>query len=320
MAAEKSYARLGLFVVVGAAVIVATALFFIQRMRSREVISMVTYITESVGGLDISSPVRYRGVLVGRVADLRVDPSGNTIEVDFEVYADRLTTIGANVRRAERGDDPMYQRMRTRVVGNPVTGEGYLLIDVPANPPPPIALGFTPTRRPYIASMPSPLSAVQERLPDILEGAEATLRTLRTIIARVPDSLDRSDRFFSNIERLARESHFPELSAELRAFSATTSADIAQVRADVDRLAGPEGTLVKFSDEARSAIRDADAPASARAARDAADRASLAADDLRRSLPAIRETLARLRELTRHLDEQPESVVYGPRPPQPKAR
>jgi hypothetical protein len=37
-------------------------------------------------------------------------------------------------------------------------------------------------------------------------------------------------------------------------------------------------------------------------------------------LPAIRDTLAQLRELARRLDEQPESVVYGPRPPEAKSR
>ena len=74
MAVEKSYARLGLFVVVALVVILATALLFIQRMRSREVIEMVTYTRENVSGLDISSPVRYRGVPVGRVSDIRVDP------------------------------------------------------------------------------------------------------------------------------------------------------------------------------------------------------------------------------------------------------
>ena len=41
----------------------------------------------------------------------------------------------------------------------------------------------------------------------------------------------------------------------------------------------------------------------------------LAADDLRRSLPAIRDSLDQLRELARQLQEQPESVVFGPRPP-----
>ena len=44
------------------------------------------------------------------------------------------------------------------------------------------------------------------------------------------------------------------------------------------------------------------------------DQTSLAAEDLRRSLPAIRESLEQLRELARQLQEQPESVVYGPRP------
>ena len=98
------------------------------------------------------------------------------------------------------------------------------------------------------------------------------------------------------------------------------TSQIAQITANMDQLVGREGSLIKFAEEARRAIREADVTASTEAARDAADRTSLAAEDLRRSLPAIRETLALLRELTRHLDEQPESLVYGPRPPQKKGK
>ena len=61
----------------------------------------------------------------------------------------------------------------------------------------------------------------------------------------------------------------------------------------------------------RAAIGAADLPASGRATREAMDVASLAAEDLRRSLPAIRESLGQLRELARQLQEQPESVVHG---------
>ena len=80
MAVEKSYARLGLIIVVTLVVVLATAALFIQRWRSRAVIGLVTYTTENVSGLEISSPVRYRGVPVGRVTDLRVDPRGITVE------------------------------------------------------------------------------------------------------------------------------------------------------------------------------------------------------------------------------------------------
>ena len=65
MAVEKSYTRLGIFVALALAVIVATGLFFVERMRRRAVIELVTYVTENVSGLDISSPVRFRGVPVG---------------------------------------------------------------------------------------------------------------------------------------------------------------------------------------------------------------------------------------------------------------
>jgi len=314
MAAEKSYARLGLFVVVAAIVILLTALFFIQRMRSREVITLVTYVTENVGGLDISSPVRYRGVLVGRVSDVRISRAdGITIEIDFEIFQDRLASLGANVQRTQEAAKlPMFPKLRSRVIGNPVTGEGYLLLDVLMTPPPPPNLGFTP-KGGYVPSMPSTLSTVQDRLPEILDRAGTTLSTLREIVARIPDNLERSDRFLTDIERIVRESHLPELSADLRAFSRTTSTQMTQIATDVDRVIGAEGTLVKFAEEARGAIRDADVQASTRAARDAADRTVLAADDLRRSLPPIVDALAQLRELARRLDEQPESVVYGPR-------
>jgi paraquat-inducible protein B len=316
MAAEKSYARLGLFVVIAVVVVLGTSLFFAQRMRSRAVIGLVTYVTENVSGLDISSPVRFRGVAVGRVSDIRIDPNsvGKTIEIDFEIFQDRLVTIGANVTRIQKmADLAVFPQLRTRVVANPVTGEAYLLIDLPSNPPPPVALGFTPDR-PYVPSMPSPLAAVQDRLPAVLERAEQTLQTLREIVLRIPGSLDRSDRFFNTIEQTIRESQLPQLSADSRTFFSTMTAQMGQISADIDRVMGTEGTLVKFSEEARAAIHDADLGGSTQGMRDALDRTSLAADDFRRSLPAIRDALEQMRELARRLDEQPESVVYGPRP------
>jgi paraquat-inducible protein B len=315
MAVEKSYARLGLFIVVAVVVILATALLFIQRMRSRAAISMVTYTSENISGLDISSPVRYRGVPVGRVTDLRVDPRENTIEIDFEVLLDRLSTIGFNVSRIRKLADIEGElpHLRAQIIGNPVTGEAYLELDVLTNPPPGMALGFKPTR-PYVPSIPSLRATVQDRLPAVLDRAEATLQTLRDIVGRIPDSLDRSDRFFTNVERTVQESQLPALSADSRKFFTTTSAQIEQIKSEMDGLVGTQGALIKFTEEARAAIKDADFPAATQSTRDAADSSRLAADDLRRSLPAIRDSLEQMREVARMLEEQPESIVYGQRP------
>jgi ABC-type transporter Mla subunit MlaD len=321
MAVEKSYARLGLFLVITLVVVLATALLFIQRLRSHSVIAMVTYTTGNVSGLDISSPVRYRGVHIGQVTDVRVDPRGNLVEIDFEVFLDRLNTLGMDVKRIQKITDigGMLPRLRAQVVGNPVTGEAYLLLDSPQNPPPAMTLGFTPTL-PYVPSMPSIFSTVQDRLPELIDRAETTLNTVAAIVSRIPDSLDKSDRFFTNVERIVQESNIPALSADSRKFLSTTSVQLDRISSDLNKQIGPDGTFSKAVDDARTAINDAELPATTRSARDSFDRASLAADDMRRSLPAIRESLDQLRELARMLEEQPESVVYGPRPPQEKPR
>ena len=319
MAAEHSYARLGFFLVVVLVVVLATGLLFIQRLRSREVIEAVTYTTENVSGLEVSSPVRYRGVSVGRISEVRIDPRDVIVEINFEMFPDRLNTIGIDVERIRRMRDlsGTFPRLRASRVSNPVTGEAYLLLDVPEKAPPPMTLGFTPTR-PYVPWTPSPLATVQDRLPEILDSAEATLRTLAEIVSKVPESLDRSNRFFTNIERIVQESELPGLSADSRKFFSTTSAQIDKIATDLNRVIGTDGSLVTFVDHANAAIMAADLPATNQSARAAADQTALAADDLRRALPAIRDSLDQLRDLARQLQEQPESVVYGPRPPATK--
>jgi ABC-type transporter Mla subunit MlaD len=316
MPAEKTYARLGFFIVVTMLVILGTAVFFIQRMKRRPTFGMVTYTTENVFGLDVSSAVRLRGVPVGRVTEIRVDPRGTLVEIDFDVFLDRLSNIGLDVKRLRTITDigGVFPNLRAQLMGNPMTGEAYLLLDQPHNPPPPMELGFRPNR-PYVPSVPSPFSMVQDRLPQLLDQADMTLQTLTQIVAKMPGSMDRSDRFFDNADRIMRESDLPALSADSRKFFTSTTAQMEQVRSDMDGVIGTEGALIKFSEEARTAIKDANLPAATQAAREAAGNSRLASDDLRRSLPAIRDSLEQMNELARQLQEQPESVVYGERPP-----
>jgi ABC-type transporter Mla subunit MlaD len=275
---------------------------------------MVTYTTENVFGLDVSSAVRLRGVPVGRVTDIRVDPHGTIVEIDFEVYLDRLSNIGLDVKRLRTITDigGVFPNLRAELMGNPMTGEAYLLLDQPKSPPPPMALGFKPDR-PYVPSMQSPFAIVENRLPQLLDQANVTLQTLTEIVAKMPATLDRSDQFFTNADRIMRDSDLPALSADSRKFFATTGTQMEQIRSDMDGVMGTQGALIKFTEEARSAIKSANLPAASQAARDAADSSRLASDDLRRSLPVIRDSIEQMNELARQLQEQPESMVYGER-------
>ncbi|HEX7289203.1 MAG TPA: MlaD family protein [Candidatus Angelobacter sp.] len=321
MPAEKSYARLGLFIVVTLIVVLATSVFFIQRLKQRDAIAMVTYTNENVFGLDVSSAVRLHGVPVGRVTAIRADPMGKMVEIDFEMFLDRLQTIGLDVKRIRAATDigAVFPNLRAQIMGNPMTGEAYLLLNRLEPPPPAMALDFKPTR-PYVPSAPSPFARLEDRLPELLDRADATFQTLSAVVARMPYTLERGDRFFTHVERIMQESQLPALSADSRKFFTTTSAQIEQMRSEMDAVLGPQGTLTRFSEDARATIDAANLPATSRSVRDAADNSRLAADDLRRSLPAIRTSLDQLRELARKLEEQPESVVYGSRTPEGKPK
>jgi hypothetical protein len=131
----------------------------------------------------------------------------------------------------------------------------------------------------------------------------------------MPDSLDRTERFFANADRTVRESQLPQLSADTRKLYATTGLQAEQIRSELDGVIGTEGTLVKASEEMRAAIKAADLPATTRATREAEDSSRLAAEDLRRSLSSVRDSAEQLQELTHQIQEEPESFVYGRRPP-----
>jgi hypothetical protein len=316
MPAEKNYARLGLFLFVALLVVLATAVFFIQRMKQRPALAMVTYTTENVFGLDVSSAVRLRGVPVGEVTDIRVDPRGTVVEIDFEVYLDRLSNIGLDVKRLGTINNigGVFPNLRAQLMGNPMTGVAYLLLNQPNSPPPPMELGFKPDR-PYVPWTTSPFAMVENRLPELLDRANGTLDILTELIGKMPAAFDRGDRFYADADRIMRDSQFPELSADSRKFFATTSTQMEQIRAEMDGVIGKEGELIKFSEDARAAIKAADIPAMTQATREAEDSSRLAAEDFRRTLWSMRDSTEQFRELTHQIQEQPEAFIYGRRPP-----
>ena len=306
MAAEKDYTRLGLFLFLATVVVLGSVLLLVQKSRDREVLSFVTYTDQNVTGLGVNSAVRYKGVSVGRVDAVRIDTRTQMIEIDFEIFVDTLTALGGDAEAVRRNVEalPGDRNVRAQVVGNPLSGEGHLLIDTPPDPPSPPPLDFEPDR-PYIPSMPSALGRVVDQLPQLIERGEALLHRTEEIMTRLPDTLDRTDRFFDSGDRVFRESQIPELSADVRAWLRSSQEQLEDLDQRVSDLLGEEGRLARLLSDAEAADLDG----TAESVRETLDRTSLAMDELRRSLPAIRSSLDELRALSRLLEEQPEDLV-----------
>jgi paraquat-inducible protein B len=305
MGAEKDYSRLGLFVIIGLIVVLSTVLFFVQRIRDRPVIQASTYTEESISGLNIGSMVRFKGVPVGRVNRVRLDPDDGLVEVYFELFLDRLAQLGADVEEVQRLSvfGGIVSDMRVSIIGNPITGEAHLLIDTPVDPPPPLELSFQP-KGIYIPYVRSVFTEITTQLPSLITRGEALFSKVETAMDRLPETLDRTDRFLANADRALEESDLPALSEEARLFFAATTSQVERLSDQFDRLAGEEGELTTLL----ATMQQVELPENAAAA---LNQTSLALADLRASMPVIRESLEHLRTLAKLLEQQPDAFLYG---------
>src|SRR5262250_468828 len=176
--------KLGLFVVVALLTMVGAAFRLGSRTFRRVSVPVVTYFDESVQGLDVGSPVKFRGVTIGTVADITLAPDRRNVEVTSDIYVDALARLRLAVpRKGEQSIDP---NMRMQLVSAGITGVRFLqtdFFDPRRYPSPP--LEFPPPWN-YVPSAPSTLKSLEDaaveivdKLPVLVDGAQDTLSDLR---------------------------------------------------------------------------------------------------------------------------------------------
>ncbi|NLA75813.1 MAG: MCE family protein [Deltaproteobacteria bacterium] len=191
MASQKVKFTVGLFVFSG---IVIGVLAFIWLGMSRFLEKgqyFAVYFDESVQGLDISSPVKYRGVEIGRVVKIEVAPDSKLIQVivKIEKVHDLETDIAA----------------RLSVVG--ITGSMFIELDLRASEEPdrtPL-LDFE-AEYPVLASKPSNISEILEGIDDFLKQIRAI--DIDGISGKIKITLD-------NFNRLMADANIKGLSEKL---------------------------------------------------------------------------------------------------------
>jgi ABC-type transporter Mla subunit MlaD len=171
MATEANKFKVGIFLIAGflafngALIWIGSSRFFESTRR------YVTYFAESVQGLDVGSGVKFRGVPLGRVSDIRVAPDNVLVEVEMQIAPDFRVTPG----------------MRTSLATSGITGISFVEIGPPiegaASSAPTLSFAprgtYIPSQRSFLTNLMGTLSetAVQLRGTDI-KGLVADYREL----------------------------------------------------------------------------------------------------------------------------------------------
>lgn len=182
MSYKANYFKIGLFIVVGTAIVLATAIGLGTTALFGETVTVETYFDESVQGLSVGSPVKYRGVQVGNVE--RILFTYNKYEQDLP-FARRKPYVlvefgvapegfGGNPRRGAAVLDDMVERgLRVRLAQQGLTGLCYLELDVLRDTEQQAALDVPwPTPPFYIPSQPSAFAQLNESLDSVVSTAK----------------------------------------------------------------------------------------------------------------------------------------------------
>jgi phospholipid/cholesterol/gamma-HCH transport system substrate-binding protein len=189
MASQKTKFMVGLFLAGGIGIaVIAFILLGMSRFLEKGN-NYVTYFNESVQGLDFDSPVKYRGVPVGRVERIQVAPDSKLIKVVLKIESGQAL------------DRDIVAQMKP--VG--ITGAVFIELDrkkegEPDRSPP---LSF-PSEYPIVSSRPSDISQIFQVIDDVVGKINRV--DFEGITTRVESILDKLDLTFAdmNVKGLSR--------------------------------------------------------------------------------------------------------------------
>jgi phospholipid/cholesterol/gamma-HCH transport system substrate-binding protein len=296
VAATTNYVKVGLFVILGAVAAMIIAVGIGVRRLHRETVSYYTFFNESVDGLDVSSPVKLRGVRIGQVGDITLAPDRTMIEVRCDMDVATLRRLSLT------GEIPPDLRTQLGSAGL-VTGQKYVAIDHfdPGTNPPPV-LPF-PTPENYIPAAQSVQKSLEDSLTRVLDGVQQLVDGLVKghFSDKVVTTIGDIDSLFTDIDEMVRgidRQKLPVRAAEtlddLRQAIGKAKGVLARVDGDTGLVATTQKSVTSIGDigrNAASATRDLDETFAK--IRDAADSIRILADEIERDPEVLLKGRAR---------------------------
>ncbi|MCB1315836.1 MAG: MCE family protein, partial [Leptospiraceae bacterium] len=239
MRSRSGYFKLGLFVI-SAFILGVIALLVLglgQIFQKNTYIE--TYLDESVQGLDIGSPVKYRGVKVGVVNEIDFVRNVYDLDPDSEEFFEygKYVYIRINLQRgfgssSVTGNDAVLEQLiedglRVRLAAQGLTGQAYLEVDyLPPDRNPPLPITWEPDVT-YIPSAPSAISRLSSAVDNIVEKID------QTEVTQIARDLDRLLVLLADNVEAAR---IPELTREMT----LTLSEIRRTNAEIRTVVGSE--------------------------------------------------------------------------------
>ena len=261
MSQKPSYFRIGLFAVVALAILAGGLIAFGAGQMFRPRVYIETYVNGTVQGVDVGSPVKFRGVPIGRVSAInftfneygvpsQVDRFNYVfilMEVDREMFPgmfdENLTSVIE--KNVEQG-------LRARIEPQGVTGINYIEINYVTDPNqfPPLAVDWKPHYY-YIPSAPGQLTNMLDSINTIMRQVEGL--NIGGMINSLTDLLANLNKAVTGADITKVSTDLQTLVGEFR--EAVKAANIGGVSEDARRLFEAARQMVDGLEKSNTQLR-----------------------------------------------------------------
>jgi ABC-type transporter Mla subunit MlaD len=259
MASPTNHWKLGLFVVVGLVLTLCTIVFLGARSLHKESVRYHSYFDESVQGLEVGSPIKFRGVNIGSVSAIDIAPDGRHVAVTTELSIQDLTDLGLNDGSGKSSRIRVPPELRVELASQGITGVKFLQLDffdVASHPLPVLPFPTPPNYIPSVVStmknLESAVVKAADRMPELADSVLDVTTKLSRILAQVEksklpeaanDTLTHANKVLSSVQASIDGLDATKLSTKSQLVLAELSATIKRVDAMIARVDGDKGLL-----------------------------------------------------------------------------
>jgi paraquat-inducible protein B len=305
--------KLGLFVVVTIFAGLAAIGYFGARSIPKETVTYASYFDEAVTGLEVGSPVKFRGVTIGNVSSIEVASDRRHVRVNYELTVAVLRHLGIASPQGEKTSLPMAPNVRAQLGSTGVTGTKYVQIDffdelAPTEPLPFKVHGnYIPATSSSLKNIENSVVQASDRLPELTHQLVILIERLNRIAGQVEEErlparansiLAHADNTLSVLDQKLAQIDTQALSSEARATLTSLNGTAMRANQLLDGVSGDKGLLV-------SAQRVSDSLG------DAARNANGFGIEFEHTLRDVSEAADAIKDLAGTLQRQPDMLLKG---------
>lgn len=318
MTGGTNHWKLGLFVIIGIGVALAALVTLGAQRWNDKTVTYFSYFDESVQGLEVGSPVKFRGVTVGRVATIDVAPDRRHVQVENELFVEQLTRLGLD--SFARGESSSARpNLRVQMAQTGITGVKFIQLDYfdpkvfPLQPlpfkAPQNTLPVTPST---MKNLEDSVVRTANQFPDIAAALLGTVTKLNGLMDNV-DQQRLPNRAGDTINEA--NAAMVELRGQLKAVNAAAlSASAEKNLAELNRaLTGVNGLLDRL-DQDRGLVESAEM--AAKSMSEVARGAQAVGPELELTLREVRGAARSIRRFVDALERDPDMLLKGRAGPQ----